>query len=192
MRRVVKWFDEHFEETLLIILLVAICTVMMTQVVMRKFFNNSLSWPEEFCRYCYVWTTFLTLTFSVRAGNILRVEVLVDLFPPVIRKLVYLLGNVAMLIFFAVFFYQSINVVKGIALSGQTSTAMGLPMYMVYFSTTLGFGLGTIRTVQVILRQIVNFRVPVQAAVPAIKKEAAEEVAQAKAELEKFAAKGRK
>jgi len=192
MRRVVKWLDEHFEETLLIILLVAICTVMMTQVIMRKVFNNSLSWPEEFCRYCYVWTTFLTLTFSVRVGNILRVEVLVDLFPPVIRKLVYLLGNVAMLIFFAVFFFYSIKVVKGIALSGQKSTAMGLPMYMVYFSTTLGFGLGTIRTVQLVIRQIVNFRVPVQAAVPAIQKEADEEVEQAKAELAKFAAKGRK
>jgi TRAP-type C4-dicarboxylate transport system permease small subunit len=181
--RVLKWLDEHFEESILIILLVAICCVMMLQVIMRKVFNNSLSWPEEFCRYCYVWTTFMTLAYTMRQGNILRVGVLVDLFPPVIRKLFYIFGNVACLICFVVFFFNSFDVVKRIYDSGQKSTAMGLPMYIIYFATIFGFGLGTLRTVQVVIKQIVNFNE--KAPADSIKEEAEAEIADAMAHMEK-------
>ena len=54
MKRFLKWLDEDLEETLLMILLVAISVVMMAQVVMRYFFRQSMSWPEEFCRFCFV------------------------------------------------------------------------------------------------------------------------------------------
>jgi len=113
----------------------------------------------------------------------------VDLFPEYVKKGIYLMGNIAMLIFFAVFFYHSINVVKGIALSGQRSTAMGLPMYVVYFSTSIGFALGTIRSLQVVFSQIVNFKAGSIATLDTGKKEVEEELANAKAELEKGAKK---
>jgi TRAP-type C4-dicarboxylate transport system permease small subunit len=187
MRAIVKWFDEHFEESILVLLLVAISCVMMLQVIMRKVFNNSLSWPEEFCRYCYVWTTFMTLSFAVRQGNMLRVSVVVDLFPQYARKIIYILGNLACLAVFFVFFVNSIDVVKGIKATGQTSTAMELPMYLVYFSTVLGFGLAALRTVQVIFKQIKNFQVMEQTTIEAAKEEAEFEVSYAKADLEKSA-----
>jgi TRAP-type C4-dicarboxylate transport system permease small subunit len=182
--RAAKWIEEHFEEAVLVLLLISICSVMMLQVFMRKIFNNSLSWPEEFCRYCYVWTTFFSLSYTMRQGNILRVGVLIDLFPPTLRKLFYILGNAACLICFAVFFYNSIDVVKRIFDSGQKSTAMGLPMYMVYLATVLGFGLGTIRTVQVIFKQIVNFKDKEQIPVNALKEEAEAEIADVQAHMQ--------
>ena len=156
--RAVKWLDEHFEETILVLLLIAISCVMMLQVIMRKVFNYSLSWPEEFCRYLYVWTTFFSLAFTMRKGNMLRVGVLVDLFPEFIKKIVYLLGNLVCLVLFAVFFYNSFDVVHLIYVSEQKSTAMGWPMYLVFLCTILGFGFATLRTAQVIIKQIVNFR----------------------------------
>ena len=183
--RVVKWFDEHFEESILVLLLIAICSVMMLQVVMRRVFNNSLSWPEEFSRYCYVWTTFFSLAFTMRHGNMLRVSVVVDLFPQIVRKLVFIMGNLTCLIIFAVFFYNSINVVQGILATGQTSTAMRLPMHLVYLCTVIGFGLAALRTVQVILKQIINFKVREQTAIEAIKQEAEAEAAFAKSDLDK-------
>jgi TRAP-type C4-dicarboxylate transport system permease small subunit len=182
--RVVKWFDEHFEESILVVLLIAICCVMMLQVIMRKVFNNSLSWPEEFCRYCYVWTTFMTLAYTMRHGNIIRVGVLVDLFPPVLRKLFYLFGNVLSLICFAVFFYYSIGVVKGIYFSGQKSTAIGLPMYIVYFATIAGFGFSTLRTVQVVVKNILNFNDKDEVPVNALKEEAKAEIADVQSHLQ--------
>ncbi|MCL1809414.1 MAG: TRAP transporter small permease [Clostridiales bacterium] len=183
--RVVRWFDEHFEETVLVLLLVAISCVMMLQIIMRKVVNSSLPWPEEFCRYCYVWTTFFTLAFAMRQGNMLRVSVVVDLFPKIARKIVYILGNLACLAFFTVFFFNSIDVVQSIKASGQSSTAMGLPMYLVYLSTVIGFGLGAVRTVQVIYKQVKNFNVQEQTMIEAVMEEAESEVALAAADLKK-------
>ncbi len=52
--KVIKWLDEHFEETFLVIFLVLISCITMLQIIARTFFS-ALSWPEEFCRYCWIW-----------------------------------------------------------------------------------------------------------------------------------------
>ena len=181
--RAVKWLDEHLEETVLVIFLVLISSVMLLQVFMRKVMNSSLSWPEEFCRYCYVWTVFFSLGFTVRQGNMLRVGVVMDLLPRVLRKLVVILVNILCLVIFSVFFVNSIEVVKVLKGIGQTSTAMRLPMYMVYFCTFLGFGFAVLRTAQAILKQIRHFNDVEQTTLEAVKEEAEAEAAFARADL---------
>ena len=182
--RVVKWLDKHLEETILVTLLVLISCVMFLQVFMRKVVNSSLSWPEEFCRYCYVWTCFLTVAYTVRNGNMLRVTVVVDLFPKTVRKITFILINVICLLVFGVFFVNSISVVRTLIDIGQKSTAMMLPMYLVYLCTIIGFGLASLRAVQAIFKQIRDFNVEQKTALEKAKEEADAEIAQAKADLE--------
>jgi TRAP-type C4-dicarboxylate transport system permease small subunit len=182
--RVIKWLDKHLEETILVALLVMIACVMFLQVFMRKVLNSSLSWPEEFCRYCYVWTCFLTVAYTVRYGNMLRVTVVADLFPKTARKIIFILINVLLLVVFGVFFAYSIDVVKTLTIIGQKSTAMRLPMYLVYLCTVLGFGLASLRTIQAIYKQIRDFNVVEKTKLEAAKEEADAEIAQAKADLE--------
>ena len=155
--RAVKWLDEHLEETVLVIFLVLISCVMLLQVFMRKVMNTSLSWPEEFCRYCYVWTVFFSLGFTIQHGNMLRLGIVVDILPKVLRKITAILVNAICLLIFTVFFVNSITVVKVLKHIGQTSTAMRLPMYIVYFCTIIGFGFAVLRTIQAIYRQIRYF-----------------------------------
>jgi TRAP-type C4-dicarboxylate transport system permease small subunit len=87
--KVVKWFDEHFEDTLLVIFLILISFVSLLQIIARKFFG-SLPWPEEFDRYCWIWTVFISLPYTIRKGNMLRVNVLVDLLPSKVRNAINL------------------------------------------------------------------------------------------------------
>ena len=48
----IKWLDEHFEETFLVICLVLIACISMIQVIVRKVpFLSSLQWAEEFDRF---------------------------------------------------------------------------------------------------------------------------------------------
>lgn len=170
--RLLKWIDEHLEEMLMVFLLVLISTVMLLQVVMRYVFNNSLSWPEEFCRYCYVWSAFLSLGFTVRYGNMLKVSVVMDLLPKVLRSIISIITQLIVIVFFVVFFYNSLGVVESIKQMGQTSTAMRLPMYIVYYSTTIGFGLGAVRSMQVLINEIKNFGKKGETTLEAVKKEA--------------------
>ena len=183
--RLIKWVDEHLEESALVFFLVMISCVMLLQVFMRKVVNSSLSWPEEFCRYCYVWTGFFSLGFTVRQGNMLRVGIVIDLLPKTLKKLIIILVNALCLVVFAVFFINSIDVVKTLKGIGQKSTAMGFPMYLVYLCTIIGFALASIRTVQVIYQQIRNFNKVEHTTLDAIKAEAEAEAALAKSDLEK-------
>lgn len=170
--RILRWIDKHLEETLMVFLLVLISTVMLLQVIMRYVFNNSLSWPEEFSRYCYVWSAFLSLGLTVRYGNMLRVSVVMDLMPKALRSIIKLITQIIVTVFFAVFFYNSLNVVESIRKMGQTSTAMGWPMYLVYLCTIIGFGLATIRSIQVLISEIKNFGKKGETTLEAVKKEA--------------------
>jgi len=114
----------------------------------------------------------------------LRVTVVADLFPKTARKILFILINVLCLVVFSVFFIYSIDVVKTLTIIGQTSTAMRLPMYLVYLCTVLGFGFASLRTVQAIFKQIKDFNVVEKTKLEIAKEEAEAEIIQAKADLE--------
>ncbi len=169
----IRWLDENIEEIVLVVLLVVISCVMMAQVFARYVFNDSMTWPEEFCRYCYVWTVFLSLGYTIKRGNMLRVGVVMDLFPTWIQNSVTIVINFIMLVLFWALFQRAVGVVLHIKnVTGEISSAMRLPMWLMYMSTVAGFGLGLLRTVQAIVRNFRHFGDKAETTIQATLKEA--------------------
>ena len=147
--KVLKWLDEHFEEALMVVLLVMISCVELIQVIFRNLpFVSALTWAEEFCRFCWIWSVFISLPFTIRKGSMLRVSVLLDVFPQKVRSainiIVDLITGAAMLLLGV----NSISVVRKIFGSGETSPAMRWPMWIIYSIMLLGFFLATLRALQ--------------------------------------------
>ena len=174
--KILKWLDEHFEESILIILLAIIASVMMAQILARTFVR-SMPWPEEFTRYCYIWTVFLSLGYTIKKGNMLRVTVVMDMLPAKLRKTLEILTNLIVLMLFAMLFRYSITYTGIIKTTGQLSPAMRIPMWMMYLSTNIGFGLAVIRMIQEIISNFKNFNQKVETTIEATLKEAQQEVA---------------
>ena len=175
--KVIKSLDENFEGTIMLVMLILITAVMSAQIVARYFFQSPMSWPEEFSRYCYIWTVFLSLGFTLKHGNMLRVSVVVDLFPNIVRNLIGLCVNVLLLVVFAVFFYNALirtNFVRG---TGQVSPAMRVPTWLMFCSTVIGFGLGVLRLAQACYFDVVNLNRRAITTKEAVLQEAAEEAA---------------
>lgn len=170
-----KWLNKHFEEAIMIILLAAITCVMMAQIIARSFFN-SMTWPEEFCRYCYIWSVFFSLGYTIKKGNMLKVGIVMDLLPLKIRKSIEIIVNIIMLVLFAIFFRYAIVFTKGAVISGQISSAMRVPMWFMFSSTIVGFGLATIRMFQQLIYNIRHFSEKAETTLEATLKEAIEEV----------------
>ena len=84
--KAVKWLDKHLEEVILVLLLSLIVLVMLYQIVMRYVFNDSLTWSEEFCRYCFIWFMFVGFSYSIRFDLDLRVDAIVNLLPVAVKK----------------------------------------------------------------------------------------------------------
>ena len=56
MKKVISWLDYNLEEVILLVLLGIISVTMMLQIIMRYLFSSPLSWVEELCRYCFVYS----------------------------------------------------------------------------------------------------------------------------------------
>lgn len=156
--KTVKWLDEHFEECFLVILLVLISCIELIQVVFRNLgFVKALTWPEEFCRFCWIWSVFLSLPYTIRKGSMLRVNVLMDMLPGPVRKVINILVDAINTAVMLILCYHSTSVVAGVKASAEASPAMTWPMWIVYSIMVIGFLLGAARGIQMIIIHIQHF-----------------------------------
>ena len=145
----IKWLDEHFEETLLIILLVLISCVELIQVIARNVpFIPALTWAEEFCRFCWIWSVFLSLPYTIRKANMLRVNVLLDVFPQKIRSTINIAVDIITAATMGFLGFHSISVIQRIMKSAETSPAMKWPMWIIYIVMLVGFAFAALRGFQ--------------------------------------------
>ena len=182
MMKVVKWLDEHMEEFLLVILLVVIACVSLLQVIIRKIpWIPSLTWAEEFCRFCWIWSVFLSHPYTIRMGNMLRVGVLLDMLPNAVRKTVNILVDIVTTACMGLLAYHSVAVVGGIQASGEASPAMLWPMWIVYSVMLIGFVLAVLRGLQQMYIHVTHFNEKELTTIEQTMRDAAEEAALAKA-----------
>ncbi|MEA4932223.1 MAG: TRAP transporter small permease [Lawsonibacter sp.] len=146
------WLDQDLEECILMLLLVAIAVVMMAQVVMRYCFRQSMSWPEEFCRFCFVYSGFLSIGYCVRRGKMLKVDILVGFFPKKLQEIVDVIGQLVTLIFFAYMTYYAFGTTQSSIAGGMKSPALELPLWILYASVFFGCALGVIRQTEELFR----------------------------------------
>ena len=117
-------FDKSFEEVILGVLLVGMSIILMLQILMRAIVGHSLTWAEELARYFYVWSVFLSIGCTIRVGNILRVDLLLNMLPQGLRKIMEILLDVLSVVLYSFLAYASISVVQKVQTGGQTSPAM--------------------------------------------------------------------
>ena len=161
-----KWLDEHFEEVLMVIFLILIACVMMLQVVVRKIpFIQSLTWAEEFSRFMWIMSVFISLPYTIRKSNMLRVSVVLDLLPQKVRKIINLCVDLIVAWSMGILAYHSIECLKWsagemlVGATAETSPAMGWPMWWLYAVGLFGFTLATLRAIQMFFVHLKNFNV---------------------------------
>lgn len=143
-----KALDDYLEETILLILLALMTCIMGIQIVSRYVFQNSLTWSEELVRYMFVWSAFLGIPFCIKHGLSIKVDQFRNLFPIPLQKALMYIDKIIIFVLFLVMFIYSCLVVKASYLSGQTSPAMQIPMWIVQLSVCVSSLLSMIRSIQ--------------------------------------------
>lgn len=152
--KLIRWLDERLEESVLVWLMIGISCIMFLQIIMRYLFNMPLTWPEELSRYLWIWTVFFSMSYSIKVGNVLRVDVVTEFLPPHLKKILEIVLQSVSLVIYAVFSYYSVVVLKSLIVSQRVSPALRIPMYLVYIVVCIGFFFSTIRTVQLMLKLV--------------------------------------
>ena len=153
--KLIKWLDRHFEEYLMIFCLVAITGVMFVQVIIRKLpWIPALKWAEEFCRFAWVWSVFLSLPYTIKHAGMLRVTALMDILPMGARRVLNVMVDIIIIAAMGMLLYYAVPLVGDRYLSGETSPALAWPMWVMYSFMILGFGLGVFRGMQRLARHL--------------------------------------
>lgn len=149
-----KWFDKHLEETLLCIALIGMACIMMIQVLFRFMLSSSLSWSEEFTRYLFVWSTFLSISFCAKEGLAIAIDMVVNAVPKRAQRYFHIAVDALSMIVFLYLISPSYTYLIRTMENGQTSPAMEIPMEWIYAAPLVGFLLAAVRCAQDIYRQV--------------------------------------
>lgn len=146
--RVVKWLDRHAEEVLLVVMLIAMLIIEIAQIFMRRVMGASLSWAEEVVRYLFVWSGFLSISFTIQNQSAMRLTMLVAALPRMARHVCIAFVYIMLTVFFG---YMSAVAIVQLGSMHQTSAALGMPMVYVYLAPVLGFILTVVRCLQALV-----------------------------------------
>ncbi|WP_216828662.1 TRAP transporter small permease [Alkalihalobacterium elongatum] len=131
------------------LLLLAITIIMGLEVVARYVFSNSFRWSGELSRYLFIWFIFIGASYAIIEKTHIRIESIKMAFPVKVRPYLELLGNIlwfAFSIFVAyIGFKYSVNMLSG---KGNISTAMRIPLGIIYISIPIGYTLMAFRLLQ--------------------------------------------
>lgn len=156
--RLLKWLDDKFEETFLIVIIAASVVIIFTQVVMRYVFNNSLSWSEELARYLFLYQIWVGASFAVKKSAHLRIEII----PSKLKgRSAIVFDSIALLIWlgFSIFLAtKAATLTHFIFDRGQVSPAMRMPIGLAYLSVPFGVGLMCIRLVQQLYLNVLKYK----------------------------------
>jgi C4-dicarboxylate transporter DctQ subunit len=139
----------RLEETLVALLLAAMTVVTFTQVVLRYVFNAGFVWALELTIFLFAWLVLFGMSYGVRVGAHIGIDLLVKTLSPPVEKLVGLIA-VALCMFYAAVMtvggYQDIDL---LLLIGIEAEDLPIPLWIPKLILPLGFALLFLRFAQV-------------------------------------------
>ena len=112
------------------VLVIAVCDVVLLQVLMRYLFSYPNPWSEEVSRFCFIWVSMLGASLAVAHRSHFRFDQVTGRLPPRVRKAVKKFAAAVVLTF------ALLLIGTGIALMdltmGERSAALNLPVALVY------------------------------------------------------------
>lgn len=146
-----KKIDAYFEEYVVSFLMVVMIVTAFAQVIFRFVIQISLDWSEELARYAFLWCMFISAGMAVKHRRHIKVEFIMDLFPPRVRFWLEVLADSVWMAFCLVLMVDGIALLDFV--KTQLSPSMEIPFKYIYTSLPFGAALMFIRLAQHMARR---------------------------------------
>jgi C4-dicarboxylate transporter DctQ subunit len=157
LKRILKIADRlliNFEDTLVVILLLAAAFLAFIEVVLRYVFSTSLIWASEVVVVCIIWTVFIGISITLRKHAHIKVDVLVLLLSGKFRSAVVLFATLVGFAFAIFLLYYSVKYTIFLKDSGEISITTNIPEYLYFLALPIGGLLFSIRFIQEVVRVV--------------------------------------
>ena len=108
------------------IILAILIVLTFLGVVWRYIFNAPFTWLEEVQTSCMVWIA------AFRSGNHVAIEMIVDLMPKSMQKIMEILISIVVVVVIGYLFMQSIGFIQVFVKSGRSTSMLKIPYSWVY------------------------------------------------------------
>lgn len=108
-------------------------------VIWRYVLSAPFTWLEEVQMACMVWIVFAAGGAAFRTGNHVAIEMVVDLMPKKIQKVVEILISAVVVIVIGYLFWQSIGFIQMFIKSGRSTSMLKIPFWLIYGIAPVSF-----------------------------------------------------
>jgi TRAP-type C4-dicarboxylate transport system permease small subunit len=101
-------------------------------VIWRYFLGKPFTWLEEVQTACMVWIVFSAAGAAFRMGNHVAIEMIVDLMPRALQKVMTILISVVVVTVLGYLFDKTIGFIQIFLRSGRATSMMKIPFWLIY------------------------------------------------------------
>ena len=101
-------------------------------VIWRYFLGKPFTWLEEVQTACMVWIVFSAAGAAFRMGNHVAIEMIVDLMPRALQRVMTILISVVVVAVLGYLFDKTIGFIQIFLRSGRATSMMKIPFWLIY------------------------------------------------------------
>lgn len=153
-----KTLNENAERWALLVFYIMLVATMAVEVVRREVFAYSSIWGEEIVRYSFIYLAWIGAAAAVRERAHIRIDVIFNYVSARAKAILYIFGDVVMLVVAALAVYWSWETVAVSWKFGSVSHGLRVSMVWFLLAVPIGFGLMIFRLLQSLVRDIADLK----------------------------------
>ncbi len=150
--------DQNAERWLLLVFYVMLVITMAIEVLRREIFSYSSIWGEEIVRFSFIYLAWVGAAAAVKERAHIRIDVIMHYLPQRLKALLYIFGDLIMLIVALIALYWSWEALHVSYKFGSVTDGLRISKVWFLFSVPLGFGLMIWRLAQSFARDFKSLR----------------------------------
>lgn len=150
--------DRNLERWALLVFYSMLVITMAVEVLRREVFSYSSVWGEEIVRYAFIYLVWIGAAAAVRERAHIRIDVIFEFCSARMKALLYLFGDLVMLVLAVFALYLSWESVAVSLKFGSVSHGLRLPLAWFLSAVPVGFILLLYRLQQSIRRDLSDLR----------------------------------
>lgn len=114
------------------IALIVLVVLTLSGVIMRYVVGQPYTWLEEVQLFCMVWIVYASAGAAYRTGNHVAIEMVVEMFPEKIQKMIGYIIDVFVLLTLAYLFVNGTTFIRMLMMSGRSTSMLKIPYWFDY------------------------------------------------------------
>lgn len=155
---ILRKIDQNAERWLLLVFYVMLVITMAVEVLRREIFAYSSIWGEEIVRYSFIYLAWIGAAAAVKERAHIRIDVIMHYIPPTPKTLLYIFGDLVMMVVAVIALYWSYEAVHVSYKFGSVTDGLRISKVWFLMAVPSGFFLLIWRLLQSLRRDFHSLR----------------------------------